>query len=38
MKPVTEVEFEHGVWEIEIHRAGKEVKLHLNPVTGETVR
>lgn len=33
---ITEVEFERGVWEIEVHQPdGKEIKLKVDPVSGE---
>jgi hypothetical protein len=36
MKTITEVEFEDGLWKIEVHHAdGKEVTLRVNPVTAE---
>ena len=35
-KTITEVEFDDGYWEIEAHQAdGKEIKLKVNPITGE---
>jgi hypothetical protein len=36
MKTVTEIEYDGGVWKIEVHQAdGKEVTLRVNPVTAE---
>jgi hypothetical protein len=36
---ITEVEFEDGKWEIELHRAsGKEIEIHVDPVSGQVVR
>jgi hypothetical protein len=36
MKTITEVEFEDGAWTVEVHQVdGKELKLKVNPVTGE---
>jgi len=33
---ITEVEFEHGVWEIEVHLAnGKEKEIKVDPVSGK---
>jgi len=38
-RKITEVEFEDGVWEIEVHETdGKEIKLKVNPVSGEVRR
>jgi len=38
-RTITEVEFEDGVWEIEVHETdGKEIKLKVNPVSGEVRR
>ena len=35
-KTITEVEFEDGKWEIEVHQAGgKEVEIHVDPVSGQ---
>ena len=35
-KIITEIEFEDGVWKIEAHQTdGKEIKLKVNPITGE---
>ncbi|MEQ3629592.1 MAG: PepSY domain-containing protein [Hyphomonas sp.] len=35
-KTITEIEFEDGVWEIEIHQSdGKEIKLKVDPVSGD---
>ena len=36
LKTITEVEFEDQVWNIEAHQIdGKEIRLKVNPVTGE---
>lgn len=32
---VTSIEFDDGLWEIEIYKAGAETKLFLDPVSGE---
>lgn len=38
-KTITEVEFEDGVWEIEVHQPkDKEVKLKVDAVSGEIKR
>jgi hypothetical protein len=35
-RAISEVEFEDGKWEVEVHRAdGKEVELHVDPVSGQ---
>jgi hypothetical protein len=35
-KIITEVEFEDGKWEIEVHQAGgKEIELHVDPLSGQ---
>jgi hypothetical protein len=35
-KTITEVEFEDGKWEIEIHQAGgKEIEIHVDPLSGQ---
>ncbi|HWF63363.1 MAG TPA: PepSY domain-containing protein [Rhizomicrobium sp.] len=37
-KTITEVEFEDGKWEIEVHQAnGKETEIHVDPVSGRIV-
>jgi hypothetical protein len=37
-KTITEVEFEDGKWEIEVHQAGgKEAKIHIDPFSAEIV-
>ena len=36
---ITEVEFEHGKWEIEVHQAGgKEIEIHVDAVSGQIAR
>lgn len=36
---ITEVEFEDGKWEIEVHQAGgKEMEIHVDAITGEIAR
>jgi len=36
-RTITEVEFERGVWEIEVYQAdGEEIKIKVDPVSGET--
>jgi hypothetical protein len=30
------VEFDDGVWEIEVHKNGTEIKLHVDPRAGQT--
>jgi len=36
---ITEVEFEDGKWEVEVHQAGgKETEIHVDPVTGQISR
>lgn len=36
---ITEVEFEDGKWEIEIHQAGgKEIEVHVDAITGQIAR
>ena len=37
-KQIEQVEFEHGVWEVEVHRDGREIKLHIDPVSGAVVK
>jgi len=35
-RTITEVEFEDGVWEIEVHQSdGKEIEIKVDPVSGE---
>lgn len=34
-KTITEVEFEDGKWEIEVHQGGKEIELHVDAVSGQ---
>ena len=35
-KVITEVEFENGKWEIEVHQAGgKEIELHVDAISGQ---
>ena len=37
-KTITEVEFEDGKWEIEIHQpGGKESEIHVDPMTAKVV-
>jgi hypothetical protein len=37
-KTITEVEFEDGKWEIEVHQAGgKEAEIHIDPFSAEIV-
>lgn len=34
-KAITEVEFEDGKWEVELHpKGGKETEIHVDPVSG----
>jgi hypothetical protein len=35
--PVTEIEFENGVWEVEALHYGRIVEIAIDPVTGERV-
>lgn len=36
---ITEVEFEDGKWEVEVHQAnGKELEIHVDAVNGQIVR
>jgi uncharacterized membrane protein YkoI len=36
---ITEVEFEDGKWEVEIHQAnGKEIEIHVDAVSGRAAR
>ncbi len=35
---IEEVEFDHGSWEIELHKRGRENKLYADPKTGEIRR
>jgi hypothetical protein len=35
---ITEVDFDDGFWQVEIHKGGKEVTLYLDPKTGKTDR
>ena len=36
LKTITDIEFEDEVWNIEAHQIdGKEIKLKVNPITGE---
>jgi uncharacterized membrane protein YkoI len=36
---ITEVEFDDGKWEIEIHQAGgKEIEIHVDAVSGQIAR
>lgn len=38
-KTITEVSFDDGQWEIEIHQAnGKEIEVHVDPVSGHITR
>lgn len=38
-KTITEVSFDDGKWEVEVHQAnGKEVKFEIDPVTGKVTR
>lgn len=33
---ITEVEFENGKWEIEVHRTGgKEIEIHVDAISGQ---
>lgn len=35
-KVITEVEFEDGKWEMEVHQAGgKEIEIHVDPISGK---
>ena len=35
-KVITEIEFEDGKWEIEVHQVnGKELELHVDPISGQ---
>lgn len=35
-KIISEVEFEDGKWEVEVHQAnGKEMELHVDPISGQ---
>jgi hypothetical protein len=35
-KTITEVEFEDGKWEIEVHQAGgKEIEIHVDAMSGQ---
>ena len=36
-RQIEHVEFEHGVWEVEVHRDGREIKLHIDPTSGAVV-
>lgn len=37
-KVISEVEFEDGKWEVEVHQAGgKEVELHVDAISGQIV-
>ena len=36
---ITEVEFDDGKWEIEVHQAGgKEIEVHVDAITGQIAR
>jgi hypothetical protein len=36
LKTITDIEFEDEVWNVEAHQIdGKEIKLKVNPITGE---
>ena len=36
LKTITDIEFEDAVWNIEAHQIdGKEIRLKVNPITGE---
>jgi hypothetical protein len=36
---ITEVEFEGGKWEIEVHQAGgKEIEIHVDAISGQITR
>jgi hypothetical protein len=38
-KDVERIKFDDHVWVIDVHRAGgKEIKLHVNPVSGQVVK
>lgn len=38
-KNIEEVEFDDGVWEIEVHQAGgKEIEIHADPMTGKILK
>jgi hypothetical protein len=38
-KKIEKVGFESGVWEVEVHQAGgKEVELHVDPITTKIVK
>ena len=35
---ITEIEFDDGVWEVELRRSGRKIKLYIDPMTGESRR
>lgn len=35
---ITEVDFDDGFWEVEVHKGGKETTLYVGPKTGKTER
>lgn len=35
---VTEVDFDKGSWKVELRKDGQEIKLYIDPMTGETRR
>lgn len=35
---VTEVDFDEGSWKVELRKDGQEIKLYIDPMTGETRR
>ncbi len=35
---ITEVEFDDGLWEVDVHKGSREVTFYLNPKTGKLIR
>mgnify|MGYP001599818226 CR=1 FL=1 len=34
-RTISEVEFEDGTWEVEVQQGGKEIDLHVDPISGQ---
>lgn len=37
-KVIEEVAFEGGAWEVEVHQGGKEIELHIDPMSGKILK
>ena len=37
-KAIEQVQFEHGVWEVEVHQGEQEIEFHIDPMSGKIVK